>query len=434
MEREELDKKIFLNFDKDFEHKYKFLNDKKNLKNIFQFQLRLFELKEHDTANSNLKKIIRRQFSFSFFFRHFLILFTKIFGIFFKKRNFFFRSNVSTSEFDSLLKNKLSEKQFDVIGTTFYQNNFKGNKNYLTTFTWIFDIFERSLEVVKILKKKNCSDIYALIDMLESTKFRETLDFAYIQDYNFAVKILKNLNIHGVLINSDQTISGNIFIEAAKKIKVRTAILAHGNFRNPYLCGVLPLHADKIFVWSKKTEKHINECLDEKRSQFIEGIKLKIIKRKSVAKKILFVASPFKIVKSNNYVDNFIKIIKSIKELSQEDNFIFCPHPSEKDKDLFKILSNLQINISKKTYEEAKAAKLVIGTHSSFLFESHNSGIQTVQIRDLCSNPKQHQAIEGIPQLNFEKIINEGYFHNDYYNYKNVQEKINIMPIVNFFI
>lgn len=67
MEREELDKKIFLNFDKDFEHKYKFLNDKKNLKNIFQFQLRLFELKEHDTANSNLKKIIRRQFSFSFF-------------------------------------------------------------------------------------------------------------------------------------------------------------------------------------------------------------------------------------------------------------------------------------------------------------------------------------------------------------------------------
>ena len=67
MEREGLDKNIFLNFDKDFERKYKFLNSKKNLKNIFQFQLRLFELKEHDTANGNLKKIIRRQFSFSFF-------------------------------------------------------------------------------------------------------------------------------------------------------------------------------------------------------------------------------------------------------------------------------------------------------------------------------------------------------------------------------
>ena len=97
-------------------------------------------------------------------------------------------------------------------------------------------------------------------------------------------------------------------------------------------------------------------------------------------------------------------------------------------------MRNLQINISKKTYEEAKVAKLVIGTHSSFLFESHNSGIKTIQISDLCSNPKEHQAIEGIPQLNFKKIINEGYFHNDYFNNKNVQEKINITPIVNFFI
>lgn len=43
MEREGLDNNIFLNFDKDFEHKYKFLNNKKNLKNIFQFQLRLFK-------------------------------------------------------------------------------------------------------------------------------------------------------------------------------------------------------------------------------------------------------------------------------------------------------------------------------------------------------------------------------------------------------
>lgn len=35
MERGGLDKNIFLNFDKDFEYKYKFLNSKKNLRNIF---------------------------------------------------------------------------------------------------------------------------------------------------------------------------------------------------------------------------------------------------------------------------------------------------------------------------------------------------------------------------------------------------------------
>ena len=93
--------------------------------------------------------------------------------------------------------------------------------------------------------------------------------------------------------------------------------------------------------------------------------------------------------------------------MAKPAKLIYCMHPEDSKTELSKLFKNLKITISAKSiYNEATKAKIVLGSHSSFLFESIKSGIKAIQIKDICINPKQ-QKIEGVPQIKFEKFFNK---------------------------
>ena len=106
--------------------------------------------------------------------------------------------------------------------------------------------------------------------------FLDELNFAINKDIIFISRVLNFIKIKSILINTDQTIFAYIFIHTAKINNIKTAVLAHGNFSSPFAVGVLPLFADRLFVWSEKVKNDLNK-LSNKNIEYLEGINKYII-------------------------------------------------------------------------------------------------------------------------------------------------------------
>ena len=91
--------------------------------------------------------------------------------------------------------------------------------------------------------------------------------------------------------------------------------------------------------------------------------------------------------------------------MAKPAKLIYCMHSEDSKTELSKLFKNLKITISAKSiYNEATKAKIVLGSHSSFLFESIKSGIKAIQIKDICINPKQ-QKLKVYLKLNLKNFL-----------------------------
>ena len=94
----------------------------------------------------------------------------------------------------------------------------------------------------------------------------------------------------------------------------------------------------------------------------------------------------------------------------------------------------MKIKISKDLYDVTKYAYLVLGSHSSFLFESYSSGIPTAQISDICSNPKEHQKISGVPQIYFDDLFKNGDLKLEIAAKEKNIKNFNVSKIINYYL
>ena len=88
--------------------------------------------------------------------------------------------------------------------------------------------------------------------------------------------------------------------------------MAHGTLKDFHLVSALPLHSDKIFVWSKDTQDLINYFSKNKVAVEIKGIKSSIIKSNKDSRNIIFASDPLKFI--NEEIElKFIKLLKKLK-------------------------------------------------------------------------------------------------------------------------
>lgn len=427
-----MDKSLFFKFEKSYQKKYSHLSNYGHCRYIFELNLRLAELKEDKFANINIRNFIKKQFFLSNLIKKIFVFILMILNFFLKEKYIFIRSKTLSYTSYKILKKKFEENNINVLGTAFFKNNLRAKFKYILSSAWFFDIFERTLEVAQVFKSFNIKNIDQLKKNLRSRLFLEKIKLAYRNDLNYASKIIKNLKLKGLLLHTDQTPSGFIFIMAAKSLNLKTSVLAHGNFRSPFLSAVLPLHADRIFTWTEASKDFINKCLRKNKAFYIEGIKSNIIERVS-DDKIIFASSPFKIIKTNNYEKIFFRMLRDLNRLNLKQ-LIFCPHPEEDDLNLFRFLKKMKIKISKDLYDVTKYAYLVLGSHSSFLFESYSSGIPTAQISDICSNPKEHQKISGVPQIYFDDLFKNGDLKLEIAAKEKNIKNFNVSKIINYYL
>ena len=130
--------------------------------------------------------------------------------------------------------------------------------------------------------------------------------------------------------------------------------------------SILPSQSQKIFVWSKQIEKNINNCV-KKKAIYVEGLKANLILHKSNSNNIIYVGSPYYLLKKIKKDKNFFKILNYLKKNLNYENFIFCPHPMETNKSFLKKIKSLDIIISNKSaYQLSTYAKLILGDYSKF--------------------------------------------------------------------
>ena len=338
----------------------------------------------------------------------------------------------------------LKKKKIKTLGTCSFLNNKIGKIKYVLNNTFIYDVLERTSETYLTLAKYDVNSLKKLEHLFINENFINEIRISYNKDLLFFQKILKKMNVIGLLIHSDQTPIGYILTQAAKKNKIKTAVLAHGTLSDTYMVAVLPLHSEKIFVWNKQSEIYINMCSSKTSAEYLEGINHKKIILNKQQDKILFVFDS--IIFINEKLENeFYDFIKQLNILKGDYDLICCLHPADEHKVNKKNLS-LRYGIkwsTKNIYTEAKNAKVVIGGVSSFLYESYYNGINTIQIKNLIYNYVEYQEfndlvdhwkLDGIPQINYTEFLNNFKYYVEAKYFKNYPKNINTEKVLNFFL
>jgi hypothetical protein len=432
--------KFYYSLNKKIKKNYNYLDQEfEDVKNLFELQLRLFEVDVLDTrvtASTFLKKITKPNIFHLNIYKIIIVIYSNLFNFFHKTPHIFMRSKSMSKLCEKKLQTNLRYHKIKTLGTVSFRDSLIEKFRYIYLNTWIYDILELASEVHYVLKIYKCNNVEKLVRLIKSDIFIKKINIAFKSDKNFIAKVLNNFCIRGLLLHTDQTPMGYIFIQAAKKNNIKTAVLAHGNLKDPTLLSVLPSHAKKIFVWTKENEKYINKCNKSKIAELVSGIKTGIIIRKK-ANSVLVVADPYYFVNKNLEIKfkNFIqKLLKKVNPLK----LIYCPHPSDRNIITKKKVINLGLEWSEiSTYKVAENAKIVIGSVSSFLFESYQAGIPTFQLKELLFNYSKvfldHWKIEGVQQVTYDNFLDnyESIIKNDLNIPKN--KDVDIKPIINFF-
>jgi hypothetical protein len=408
--------KLYYRLNKKIKKNYSFLDyEYKEVKNLFELQFRLFELGRKSAANTLLKKITKTNIFHKNIYRIINIIYSNLFNFFQKTPHIFMRSKTMSKFAEKKLQKDLRCHKIKTLGTVSFRDSLIEKLRYIYLNTCVYDILELASEVHYVLKIYKCDNVEKLVKLIKSDIFIKKINAAFKSDKNFISKVLKNFRIHGLLLHTDQTPMGYIFIQAAKKKNIKTAVLAHGTLADPPLLSVLPSHAKKIFVWTKENENYINFCNKSQIAEFVSGIKTNIIIKKK-ANTILIVGDSNIFINKNFEIKlkNFIqKLHKKIYPL----RLLYCPHPSDKDKIIKKKIISLGLEWSEiSTYKAAENAKIVVGGISSFLFESYYSGIPTFQLKEFLYTSGyykefkgllNHWRIDKIPQLSYKDFLND---------------------------
>jgi hypothetical protein len=439
---------LYYRLNKKIKKNYSFLDQKfKDVKNLFELQFRLLETDQRKVANLFLKKITRPNIIHKNIYRIIIIIYSNLYFFFHKTPSVFMRSKSMSKFAEKKLQADLRYNKIKTLGTVSFSDSLIERLRYIYLNTFIYDILELASEVHYVLKIYKCDNVEKLVRLIKSDIFIKKINTAFKNDKNFISKVLKKFCIRGVLLHTDQTPLGYILIQAAKKININTAILAHGTLADPCLISVLPTHAKKIFVWTKKNEKYINRCAKSQIAELANGIKTNIILRKNT-NIILIVGDPYNFNFINKNLE--IKFENFIQKLSKKNNslrrIIYCPHPGDRNIITKKKIINAGLEWSEiSTYKAAENAKIIIGGASSFLFESYFSGIPTFQVKEFlnisnkykninnkCKGFNDHLKIEKIPQLTYKEFLN---------NYeKIIMQKLNMnnmkfdaQPFINYY-
>lgn len=391
-------KKLFGQFQYQIDRKYSFKQQSTNLKKVFELQYRIIELGLPEIVDSNLEQFIKKSDFNNPVSRLFISMLISFIAAFLNRNVIFFRSKVASKHFEKHIFQKLKKSKFQKLGVLSFDNSTSTVLKYIFSFCWVYDLLERSTLFSCELKKQNCKSAEELIFLSNSKSFNTKLNDSLLKDIEFICWALKKLKIKSIVIHTDQNFFGVMIALAARKCKIRVSVIAHGNFVPPFINAVLPLHADKLFVWSNWTKVLINECAGSDCAELVEGLKYGIIERNRNPSNILIVCCGLAGWSTSKIVD-FKNSLDLIRLKFSEENIVYCTHPSGSPNELVEYANALNFKVSKKsTYKEAKSAKLILGGDTSFLLEAIISGIPTFQLKEHCLEPKLAR-MEGVPQI-----------------------------------
>jgi hypothetical protein len=263
-----------------------------------------------------------------------------------------------------------------------------------------------------VLNDFNIVDSSSFRSALKNQKFLTELNAAATLDKNLAMQIMQKWQPIALVLNTDQTPEALALINAATVLKIKTCVIAHGYFKNPWWVSVLPLNASRLYVWTEDVQIKLLKDEPDCEVHVLAGIKFGAIQVKDQkSNRVLVVGSPlYQYQTTPEYFRTFERAISALGQIKDGLNLevVFKPHPLETSHELLEeILKKHGIKIVlDDVYELASNSLAVCGGLTSFLYEARQSGLVVVQL-DEFSVFEPSEGYEGVPRCSATKLLVE---------------------------
>lgn len=315
-----------------------------------------------------------------------------------------FRTTTFSKKYACELLKTLARKGISAQGvlTNEAMGSAKLKFKYLLNQGAVFELFRRSMLFYCVLKNFNVVDSASMKYVLGSEAFLNQINRAIEVDYRNALKVLNKWQPFALVLNSDQTPESHMIVKAASALGIKTCVIAHGYFKNPWLVSVLPLYADRLYTWTDDVKQRVLNADQECNVYTLNGIKLDCIAvSKKAERKILVAGSPlYQYETAPEYLNAFKRAMMELGKVKEslDVEVVYKPHPLETNHVLLEeILSNNGIKkIGGDIYKLAAESLAVCGGLTSFLYEAAQSGIAVAQIKEL-SLFEPDEGFDGVP-------------------------------------
>ena len=215
------------------------------------------------------------------------------------------------------------------------------------------------------------ADLHKAPYLPTSRKRCEQLEADISSQVQMLVKHIIANNIKLMITTGDSSIRMSILRQAANLADVPFFVICHGFIQDPELITILPLRANRLFVWTKKEQDMLRQiALPEQAKKILyAGFLGKTFPRpsdlsqKKNLQNCLFILEPLKLIYHFNNEDN---LIAALRMLSSSFNVLLRIHPSNDVSEFTDILSEVDVAISNKSLDQdIKDACFVVGTNSA---------------------------------------------------------------------
>lgn len=235
------------------------------------------------------------------------------------------------------------------------------------------------------------------------------IDGLVVREVDRVARLITASGLKYLVTGSDQSPYFRILFRAASLAGAKTAVIGHGYFGSRHLGGVLPVYADRLFVWTRLQREQIHQVMrhEERYKVVWEGFPYPINGTKSAGKSVLLVMDDIPNADPETWWRAYDAALAGL--VADGWQVIVRPRRAS-DVDIFRRRSPHQAIIVRKValYEEFEQVSAVVGGASSVVIQAAYYGLESVRVLEWTD---QRQDGEGIERIGAEDIA--GYLRSN---------------------
>ena len=215
-------------------------------------------------------------------------------------------------------------------------------------------------------------------------------------------------NVKLVISEGDYRAKHRVLVESCKIAGVVYIVICHGYIQDPELKSIAPINADGLIVWTENQKLAlINSGIPEEKIIYAGNPHAGILKPPVERGRILICWHPVGAIKPMN--EEMHDINEILTKIHGDKEIYFRPHPKDYGrKHLDETLKKMGINVSKSDfYDDLEAARAVIGSTSSTLFQAASNGRVAIQVAGYSSFDIEGAAVMRASEISLQDTIPE---------------------------
>lgn len=257
------------------------------------------------------------------------------------------------------------------------------------------------------------------IDIENTIKHPKRIDSVVKGEVEKAARIFQRTGVKYLIIGSDQSAYNRLLCEAARLAGIKTAVIAHGYFSSPHLGGVLPVYADRLFVWTNLQLNEIHEVMDtpDREKVVCEGFPYPVNKAQNFGDEVLLALDDIPRNDPKTWWNTYDRLVAIL--LDAGNRIVIRPR-RDSEIHLFKNRSpNSRARVSRADlYDDFDKVTKVVCGQSSLGVQAAFYGLPVARVKEWATDRYVGEGISRIPlerlaQTNSDEDFSARFLHAD---------------------